>query len=34
MLSFLRQAIDQVFDTVKDVYIPINDILPLPSPAT
>ena len=43
MLSFLRQAVDQIFDTVKDVYIPItvkdvyipiNDILPLPSPAT
>ena len=34
MLSFLRQAVDQIFDTVKDVYIPINDIFPLPSPAT
>lgn len=34
MLSFLRQAVDQIFDTVKDVYIPINDVLPLPSPAT
>ncbi len=34
MLSFLRQAVDQIFDTVKDVYIPINDILPLPSPTT
>lgn len=34
MLSFLRQAVDQIFGTVKDVYIPINDILPLPSPAT
>ena len=34
MLSFLRQAVDQIFGTVKDVYIPINDILPLPSPVT
>ena len=34
MLSFLRQAVDQIFGTVKDVYIPINDILLLPSPAT
>ena len=34
MLSFLRQAADQIFGTVKDVYIPINDILPLPSPPT
>ncbi|MDJ0508262.1 MAG: hypothetical protein QNJ64_03240 [Crocosphaera sp.] len=24
MLSFLRQAVDQIFGTVKDVYIPIN----------
>jgi putative transposase len=34
MLSFLRQAVDEIFGTVKDVYIPLNDILPLPSPAT
>jgi hypothetical protein len=34
MLSFLRQAVDQIFGTVKDVYIPINDISCLPSPAT
>ncbi len=34
MLSFLRQAVDQIFDTVKDLYIPIKDISPLPSPET
>ncbi len=34
MLSFLRQAVDQIFDTVKDPYIPIKDISPLPSPET
>ena len=34
MLSFLRQAVDQNFDTVKDVYIPLDNSSSLPSPAT
>ena len=34
MLSFLRQAVDQIFDTVKDVYIPLDNSSSLPSPAT
>ena len=34
MLSFLRQAVDQIFDTVKDVYIPKDNSSSLPSPAT
>ena len=25
MLSFLRQAVDHIFNTVKDIYIPINN---------
>ncbi len=31
MLSFLRQAVDQIFNTVKDIYIPINNTSPLSS---
>ena len=34
MLSFLRQAVDQIFETVKDVYIPKDNSSSLPSPAT
>ena len=34
MLSFLRQAIDQIFDTVENVYIPLDNTSRLPSPAT
>ena len=25
MLSFLRQAVDKIFDTVKEIYLPINN---------
>lgn len=34
MLSFLRQAVDEIFETVKDVYIPLDNSSSIPSPAT
>lgn len=34
MLSFLRQAVDEIFETVKDVYIPLDNSSSLPSAAT
>ena len=34
MLSFLRQAIDQIFQVVEAIYIPLNDTSVLPSTAT
>lgn len=34
MLSFLRQAVEQIFETVKEVYIPLDNSSRLPSPNT
>jgi putative transposase len=34
MLSFLRQAIDRIFQVVEAIYIPLENTSSLPSPAT